>query len=470
MPLLSIDPHDAMPLIGQIVAGVSKRVDERALRAGTRMPSIRQFAVEHGVSRFTVVEAYDRLVAMGYLQSRRGSGFYVLARPKPNAARHTSYQLDRAMDVLWLLRNALQDHPNAAIPGAGWLPNSWMDETGIQRSLRALSNKTGKFLTGYGTPYGYLQLRELLQHRLREIGVTADVPQIVLTKGATHALDLVARFFLRLGDTVLVDDPGYFILFGSLKSLGVKIVGVPWNLDGPDTAVMEELIKEHRPKMFFTNTVLHNPTGASISQPVAYRVLQLAEKYALTIVEDDIYGDFHPASVTRLATLDQLNRVIYIGSFSKTISNSLRVGFFACKRELAESLTDLKLLTGLTTSEINERLVYQLLTNGHYRKHMEKLRTRLQAAQQSTARNLEALGFELYTEPEGGMFLYAKLPDCKDSAEIAGLAAQREIMLAPGMLFRPHQEPSPWLRFNVASCDNPEIGEFFAAYAKGDAK
>lgn len=195
MPLLSIDPHDSVPLTGQIVSGISKRVDERALRAGTRMPSIRQFAAEHGVSRFTVVEAYDRLVAMGYLQSRRGSGFYVLARPKPNIARHAPYHLDRAMDVLWLLRNALQDRPKAAMPGAGWLPNSWMDETGIQRSLRALSNKTGKFLTGYGTPYGYLELRELLQHRLSEIGVAVDVPQIVLTKGATHALDLVARFF-----------------------------------------------------------------------------------------------------------------------------------------------------------------------------------------------------------------------------------------------------------------------------------
>ena len=108
------------------------------------------------------------------------------------------------------------------------------------------------------------------------IGIGVDLPQILLTSGVTHAMDLVARYFIRAGDAVLVDDPGYFILFGGLQSFGARIVGVPWNADGPDVEKMEALIKEHRPKLFFTNTILHNPTGASISQPVAYRILQLA--------------------------------------------------------------------------------------------------------------------------------------------------------------------------------------------------
>ena len=465
MPLISLDSHDPLPLTEQIVAAVRRQIDERAIRTGTRMPSIRNFALEHRVSRFTVVQAYDRLVAMGYLNSRQGSGFYVSPRPKTHIAGETTCKLDRAMDVLWLLRNALQAQPSKAMPGAGWLPGSWMDEAGIQRSLRALSRKNGEFLTGYGLPGGYMPLREILQHRMTEIGVTTNASQIVLAKGATHALDLVARYFVRPGDTVLVDDPGYFILFGTLKSLGAKIVGVPWNLDGPDTATMESLIKEHRPKMFITNTVLHNPTGASISQAVAYRVLQLAEKHNLVIVEDDIYGDFHPSHVTRLATLDQLDRVIYISSFSKTISASLRVGFLACKRDIAENLTDLKLLTGLTTSEISERLIYQLLTDGYYRKHLDKLRARLQSAREKSIRNLEKLGFTLYVEPEGGMFIWAKMGDQTNVVEMASMAASKGVMLAPGNLFRPHQEPSPWLRFNVASCDDPATFEFLSSFA-----
>ncbi|MHB8745857.1 MAG: aminotransferase-like domain-containing protein [Gammaproteobacteria bacterium] len=466
MPLISLDSHDSVPLTGQIIAAVKAQIDDRALRPGARMPSIRQFAQAHRVSRFTVVTAYDRLVAMGYLSSRQGSGFYVVPRTKAPAARTAPYKLDRAMDVLWLLRNALQQPTLRPMPGAGWLPSVWMDEAGIQRSLRALSRQSGDFLTGYGTPGGYLPLREILQHRLAAIGIDAEPSQIVLTKGATHALDLIARYFIRPGDTVLVDDPGYFILFGALKSLGAKIVGVPWKFDGPDTRALETLLETQRPKIFFTNTVLHNPTGSSISQAVAHRVLQLAEKHQLLIVEDDIYGDFHPAPVTRLATLDQLDRVIYIGSFSKTIAASLRVGFLVCKREIAEHLTDLKLLTGLTTSEIGERLIYQLLTDGYYRKHMDKLRSRLQAARQRVIHKLENIGFQIYREPEGGMFLWAKLTDATNVLEIATLAASKGIMLAPGNLFRPHQEPTPWLRFNVASSEEPATLRFLESVTR----
>ncbi|MDP1862916.1 MAG: PLP-dependent aminotransferase family protein [Thiobacillus sp.] len=460
MSLVCLDSHSPIPLTDQIVSTVGKQVDERVLRTGLRLPSIRKFATDHGVSRFTVVQAYDRLVAMGYLHSRQGSGFYVAPRPQPHVSGKAPIKLERAMDVLWLLRNALQQPYNRPMPGAGWLPGSWMDEAGIQRSLRILSRKSGEFLTSYGLPGGYLPLRELLQHRLAEIGVPADAGQIVLTKGASHALDLVARYFIRPGDAVLVDDPGYYIQFGALKSLGAKIVGVPWKLDGPDPAAMEALILEHKPKLFFTNSVLHNPTGASISQAVAYRVLQLAEKYDLLIVEDDIYGDFHPGRITRLATLDQLDRVIYIGSFSKTVSASLRVGYLACKRDIAEHLVDLKLLTGLTTAEIGERMIYQLLTGGYYRKHIDKLRGKLQIARAQVCGKLEKLGLQIYVEPEGGMFIWVNLGEQINVVEMASAAAAKGITLAPGNLFRPHQEPSSWMRFNAAACDDPAVFNF----------
>ncbi|MDR2877324.1 MAG: PLP-dependent aminotransferase family protein [Chromatiales bacterium] len=461
MTIITLDANDSLPLIDQIVNGVKKLIDEHAIRPGSRMPSIRSFAQDHGISRFTVVQAYDRLVAMGYMQSRQGSGFYVSPRPKPQEALAGGCEPDSAIDIVWLLRNSLEHRSSRTIPGAWWLPASWMVETGIKKSLRALSLRDGEFLTAYGTPSGYLPLRELLRRRLLDIGVTVDHAQIVLTSGVTHAMDLVARYFIRAGDAVLVDDPGYFILFGGLQSFGARVVGVPWNADGPDVEAMEALIREHRPKLFFTNTILHNPTGATISQPVAYRVLQLAEKYDLILVEDDIYGDFHPAAATRLATLDQLRRVIYVSSFSKSVSASLRVGYLVCNPALAANLCDVKLLTGLTTSEISERLMYQLLTEGHYRKHLDKLRTKLQLARASTIARLEDLGFTLHCEPAGGMFVWAKHDDFANTAEVASLAAGKGIMLAPGNMFRPHQEPSPWFRFNVAHCDDEATFSFF---------
>lgn len=461
MPLVILDSNDSRPLIDQIVTGVKTLIDDRALRPGSRMPSIRGFAQDHGISRFTVVQAYDRLVAMGYLHSRQGSGFYVSPRPRAQETAEGSWQPDSAVDVVWLLRNSLEHRSSRTMPGAWWLPASWMVETGIKKSLRALSLHSGEFLTAYGTPNGYLPLRELLRNRLHDIGIDVDLPQIILTSGVTHAMDLVARYFISHGDAVLVDDPGYFILYGGLKSFGARIVGVPWNTQGPDVEVMEKLIQEHRPKLFFTNSILHNPTGATISLPTAHRVLQLAEKYDMILVEDDIYGDFHPEGPTRLATLDQLKRVIYISSFSKTVSASLRVGYLACHPELATELCDVKLLTGLTTSEISERLMYQLLTEGHYRKHLDKLRSKLQLAREHTISRLEDLGFEIYCEPAGGMFLCARREDLANTAEVASRAAAKGIMLAPGHMFRPHQEPSPWMRFNVAHCEDEATFEFF---------
>ncbi len=460
--MISINSQDSLPLVEQVVQAVRQQIDERVLRLGTRLPSIRQFAIDHGVSRFTVVQAYDRLVAAGYLQSRKGSGFYVCKPVVQNGSLEPACSLDRAVDILWLLRRSMQDRTARYMPGCGWLQPEWQQSSGLQRGLRALSRQGARSLVEYGHAAGYLPLRLDIQNRLNELEIGADIGQIITTHGVSHALDLLARYFIRPGDTVLVEDPAYFTLFGTLKLLGAKLVGVPRNADGPDTQAMEALILEHRPKLFVTTAVLHNPTGTSTSQAVAYRLLQLAEKYDLMLIEDDIYGDFHGGRATRLAALDQLNRVIYVSSFSKTISASLRVGFMACHKDLAQELIDLKLLTQLTSCELSERLVHQVLAEGHYRKSMTRLQVRLELARQQTVGQLEQLGMRLFVEPEYGMFLWARLPAgvVQNAAELAHRALAQDMMLAPGNIFSPQPVISPWLRFNAAYCDGaPQLFE-----------
>lgn len=460
MKIITLDKTSETPLTEQIFQGIEKLINERALRNGTRMPSIRVFSTSHDVSRFTSVQAYDRLVAAGYLESRPGSGFYVTSRTTYLGKAKPSIKLDRAMDVLWLLRNALSQPNIEPIPGSGWLPYEWMDTTGIQRSLRLIAQKTGRHLTEYGTPQGYLPLRLQLQQRLAEHQIQTETDQILLTAGASHAVDLITRYYVRPDDIVFVDDPGYFILHGTLKSYGAKIVGVPWNTEGPDIDKLEQLIKEHKPKLFFTNSILHNPTGASITQAVAYRLLQLVENNNMIIIEDDVFGDFHPDSISRLATLDQLNRVIYIGSFSKTISSAMRVGFIAGPTNIIQQLTDLKLLSGITTSEINERMVHQMLSSGQYRKHLNKLHKKLHQSRERALKNFNEMCLNPYLEPEGGLFLWMKMPEHIDLIEMSNKAVHQNIMLAPGNLFSPHQSPSQYMRFNITSCNEPSLISF----------
>ena len=456
---LTISHHSGQSLADQIVAGIKRQIDDRHLRPGAKLPSIRDFAKSQNVSRFTVVEAYDRLVALGYLQSRRGAGFFISAIAAPTEAARSASSDDhkRNQQLVWLIRRVLEADDGTALAGGPWLPNSWLDEAGIRQNLNALARKNGAYLLEYGHPFGYLPLREHLAVMLGNLGINAQSSQILLTQGTSQALELVIRYALKPGDAALVDDPGYYNMFGNLRLQGVQMLAVPRNPDGPDISVLEALAAAHRPKVYFTQSAMQNPTGTDMSPHVAFRILQAAERHNFTVVEDDIFCDLQAKATPRLATLDQLNRVIYARSFSKTLSGSLRVGFLVCRQDLAHELADIKMLTSITTSQFTERLIYLMLVDGHYRKFLSRLHERLGEARLNVVRAFERIGLELFVEPADGMFVWARFPHIVDSLALAERSQGDGIMLAPGAVFRPHLERSPWMRFNVAICDDARI-------------
>ncbi len=238
------------------------------------------------------------------------------------------------------------------------------------------------------------------------------------------------------------------------------MLAVPRNPDGPDVAILEKLAAAHRPKVYFTQSVMQNPTGTDMSPHVAFKVLQAAERHNFTVVEDDIFCDLQVRTTPRLATLDQLNRVIYARSFSKTLSGSLRVGFLACSQDIANELADIKMLTSITTSQFTERLIYLMLVDGHYRKYLSRLHERLGEARLNVVRAFERIGLELYVEPADGMFVWARFPHIDDSLALAEASQRHGIMLAPGAVFRPHLERSAWMRFNVTVCEDKRVQDW----------
>jgi DNA-binding transcriptional MocR family regulator len=457
---LTISRNGGQPLADQIVFGIIRQIHDRHLRQGTKLPSIRNFADTYDVSRSTVVEAYDRLVALGHLRSRRGAGFYTSATPADATHPFPSDNLKRNEELIWLIRRLLEADENTILAGGPWLPNSWLDEAGIRQSLNVLARKNGAYLLEYGQPFGYLPLREHLTLMLGGLGITAGAGQILLTQGTSHALELVIRYLLKSGDAALVDDPGYYNLFGNLRLQGIEMLAVPRNPDGPDVAILEKLAAAHRPRVYFTQSVMQNPTGTDMSPHVAFKVLQAAERHNFTIVEDDIFCDLQVRTTPRLATLDQLNRVIYARSFSKTLSGSLRVGFLACRQDIANEFADIKMLTSITTSQFTERLVYLMLVDGHYRKYLTRLHERLGEARLNVVRAFERMGLELFAEPADGMFVWGRFPLVDDSLPLAEASQRDGIMLAPGAIFRPHLERSPWMRFNVAVCENTRVQDW----------
>lgn len=469
---------DQLTLVEQLVQWARRRIDERVFRPGLRMPSIRQLALDKGISRFTVVESYERLVALGYLEARRGSGFYVRERVTPGAPGATPRtpgdvrdagaprQPPPSIDVPWLLNNMMHTTASDKGPGLGYLPGRWLDGELLSNALKALGRQGGKTLLRHGTPQGFLPLRQHLQVRLAEHEIGARPEQIVLTSGVTQAIDLISRLYVQPGDAVLVGDPAWFQMFGRFAAQGARLLGVPYTPEGPDLDALESLAETWRPKLLLLNSLLHNPTSTSLSAAQAHRVLQIAERYDFMVVEDDIFGDLLPATVpgTRLASLDQLRRVIYLSSFSKTLAPNLRVGYIACDATLAKTLSDQKMLAGLTSPETGERIVYRILTEGHYRRHVDHLRTRLDEARDVTLRVLAHAGLTLFNEPQAGLFLWADVH--VDSSALTAAGHERGYLLAPGALFSPYQTPSTWMRFNAANCGDPDFLAFLAEYVQ----
>lgn len=450
-------------LIERITAAVQDAVRSRQWRAGEQVPSIRQFAASHGVSTFTVVEAYDRLVAEGVLIARRGDGFYVRPQTTGNLVS-APRQPQKTADAYWLIDNHFNPADSDRQPGSGWLPADWYDQSGLGRSLRTLGREPQP-PAHYGDPMGLLRLRQTLAANLGAQGLPATPDNILLTQGASQALQLVIKMLVNHGDVVLVDDPGYCNLITLLKMAGARVIGAPWTVHGPDTAQLAQLMQAHQPRAFFTNPRLHNPTGASYDHATAHRVLQLAEQHACWVVEDDVSAALVEPGSSPLQALAGTQRVIHIGSVSKTLVPSLRVDYVVASDEVIDALVNHKMLTGLTSSLINEQLAQSMLADGSYRRHLQKLRDRLLAANLAARSGFDALGWPVFAEPAASLFAWVQLPPELDAVRCTEAALQQDILLAPGVLFRAQPEATPWLRCNVAHLA-PEVFTFLATAAE----
>lgn len=444
-------------LVEQLVEHFAGLIRNHGLRVGMRLPSVRALAQSAGVSRDTVVQAYDKLAAQGLLQSRRGSGFYVAAQRRvmePAAVAVAPAEVVE-FDTAYLLRGIFRDDGENT-GGAGCLPPSWMDQGLITGAMRAISRQGARAELGflsYGHPQGFLPLRQQIASNLQAQEVPAHPEANLMTVGGvTQGLDLIVRCFLKPGDTVLVEDPAWFLIFGRLKYMGVNVVGVPRLPGGPDVMALESLAQAHKPRLFILNTAVHNPTGLSLSAGVAHEVLRIAERHDFLLVEDDTYADFLGAMPLRLAAMDRLQRVILVGGYSKTLSGGLRVGYLAAKPEYVHRLTDMKLLAGLTSSLPAEQVVHHILADGSFRKHVDRLRERVDRARNRCLRKLEALGCHAEHEPVAGTFAWV---DCGvDTEVLARQAAASQLLLAPGLLFSPRQATSSMLRVPVAMADH----------------
>ncbi len=435
---------------GRVMEGIRGRIAARLLCAGDRLPSVRASATSFCVSPATVVEAYDRLVAEGLIEAVARSGFFVshlAGAPQSPAAR--APQREHAIDPFWVSRQSL-DFDNAKHkPGCGWLPPEWMPQNALQKALREVS-RDADLLIHYGTTAGDPVLRRQIALRFAGEGLECDPDQILLTHSGSQALDLICRLLLKAGDTVLLDDPCYFNYQALIAAHNVRAVSVPFTPTGPDPIRFEAIVASERPRLYITNSNLHNPTGSSLNLVTAHRLPGIAAAHGMVIVEDDIFADFAPG-VPTMAALDGLSGVIRIGSFSKSLSAALRCGYIAARPEWIEALSDLQLATGFGgPSPVATGAISRVLAGGGFRRHMEDLRRKLTRVRSDLTHRLADLGIIPQGEPVGGFALWCRLPEGVDSAALARRCLAQEVVIAPGNVFSPSQSAGAFMRCNVA--------------------
>jgi DNA-binding transcriptional MocR family regulator len=485
----------AQTLAEQLSGHYAARIRQRLLLPGARLPSVRESARRHRVSPSTVVAAYDQLLALGLVEAKRQRGFFVrdadtlapraagdpATEARPSATRlEITTEADRRpdapprpppVDATALIRGMFAADALHPAPGLGTLPAEWLDAAMLQTALRRVmapaasahaTHLPSSYLS-YGEPAGDTRLRHAVAHRLADFGVPATPQQVVTANGATHALDIVSRGLLRPGDAVLVDEPGWSVEYARLTQLGMRLLPVPRGVDGPDLGAMAALAAAHHPRLYVTCSVLHNPTGASLSLASAHQVLRLAEQHDFRIVEDDTYAHLAPAHAPRLCALDGLRRTIYVSGFAKILAPGWRVGFMAAPPDLVERLVDVKLLGTLTTPALLEQAVAVCLEQGWLRRHAERVIARLGAARTRSVKLALAAGCRFVTPPAG---LFGWVDTGVDTERLATDMLDDGWLLAPGTVFHARRRPSTLMRINFATTQDPR---FWLAFEKARA-
>lgn len=454
---LRIDRQAMVPVVQQIVDALACWLRQDEISPGTRLPSTRQIARINLLSQSSVVEACERLVAQGVLGARQGAGFFVAAPASVT---------QEARDLPWL--EGTQVPPSSAVGvlklGCGRLPESWHETDDLNYAIREVSRTDMAALFNYSTPLGLPALRQQIRKRLGQLDVIVGEHRIMTTTGASQGLDLIVRTLLKPGDCVVVESPGYSMLFKLLRLQGVSMIEVPRTPRGPDIGVLEALLHKHRPQALFFNSFYHNPTGSSLAPVVAQRIVQLARAHGVRVIEDDVYADLHSGPGARLAALDVDDNVIYVGSFSKTLSSSLRVGFIVAGADVISRLAEVKMISSLGASGFCESVLACLLASGAYRKLMVRLRQRLNSDREAALQVLEDAGWEVFGKPVGGLFIWARSRK-SDAAHVRTQALHFGVLLSCATAFSPAGNASDWQRINVAYACDPRARAFFRATA-----
>ncbi len=450
---------DGRPVYLQIAAAVRAAIARNGLGSGTRLPAIRDLALQLGVHRDTVATAYEALSADGVIESAVGRGTFVAegdagrAREAPPFAPALSpvverlLEFERARPRFGSARDAVAMH--ALIPDPSLYPAE-----SFRRALNRALARGGPELLLYGSPQGDTALREALAQRLTDAALPVAADELVLCHGASQGIALALRLFCAPGDVVALEEPTYNNVLGAAIALGLRTAPVPMQDGAVELARLEQTLARPEVKAFYTIPTFHNPLGTTTGLAHRHALLEVARRAGVPVIEDGYEMDlrFAGTPVAPLAGLDASGVVVHLFSFSKSLFPGARVGAVTARGRLREALLALKHASDLSDALPLQAALAEFVASGEYDRHLARLRRVLRGRRDAL---LEALAEHMpegsrWTHPEGGYQVWLELPGAVDTRDLLADAVASGVLFAPGSQFYGDGRPSSALRLAFA--------------------
>jgi 2-aminoadipate transaminase len=460
MDLRPLDPEADSPLYRQLYKEIARQIKMGSFRKGERLPATRELAGQLGLNRTTVSAAYEMLESEGLISGQVGRGSFVLG----------SSEAHRSLDWTSLLEH--HEAPAASPAPAG---GKEMIQFTVSRpahelfpldEFRAaceavLARGDLADILQLGSPSGYEPLRRDLLDRARDQGLASADDDLIITNGCQQALDLIGRVLLRPGDFVAVEDPIYTGLKNLLSAMGAQLLGVPVGRDGLDVAQYERVLQKERPRFLVVTSNFQNPTGATLPLSARRALLEAAQKTAVPVIENDAYGElrYRGEPLPPLKQLDESGGTVLLSSFSKVSFPGLRVGWALGPKRLIDRLRQAKEAADLHTDQLSQAVLLEFAESGRLEAHRARV---LEAGAQRLAATLAACEEFLpqgtrWTEPEGGMNIWVRLPSPLDTAELLPRSQEEGVAYIPGRYFEVSRREPGALRLSFAGLPPEQI-------------
>lgn len=439
----------------QLAALFKTQIQQNTWRAGEKLPSVRVTSRNHSVSTGTVLQAYQLLEAQGWVFAKPQSGYYVTAEVgRFEAANEVTPTYPSTFDDELYDYLKQQSLPDVVRLGSAFPDTTLFPLETLNRNLASAGRKMAPENLLDNLPPGSESLRRIIAQRYIQQGISITHEDIVITSGGLEALNLSLQAVTQPGDSVVVESPAFYGALQAIARLGLNAIEVPVDSQkGHDLEQLEAIFEKHSVRACWLMVNFHNPTGALLSDEQKQRIVRMAEQYDVYLIEDDVYSElyFTASKPTSLKTFDTQERVLHCSSLSKSLCPGYRLGWVINNR-FNEPIQKLQLVSTLSGSAPIQQGIAHYLQNDSYDNHLRKLRKIMQQRQRFFIELIQCYFPKnvTYTVPDGGYFVWVKLPHGIDSKAIYQALLQQQVTVAYGKLFSSDSKFQNYLRLNTS--------------------